>query len=56
MALKNEAPEQHSTHERQRGGNTPAVGEAHGQPKAEKVHESKRFSKEVVAKPRKSAK
>ncbi len=28
--MKNQYPEQHDTHERQKGGNTSVVGEKHG--------------------------
>lgn len=44
MSLKNQYPEQHETHERQRGGNTTVSGEKHGSKKAERVPEEKRFA------------
>jgi hypothetical protein len=36
---------QHDTHERQRGGNTPASGEKHDSKKAETITEDRRFGK-----------
>jgi hypothetical protein len=41
--MKNTYPEQHDTHERQRGGNTSAEGEKHDSPKAKKIPENRRW-------------
>jgi hypothetical protein len=42
--VKNPYPEQQSTEERQVGGNVPATGEKHDQPKAKTVPAEQRFS------------
>ena len=41
--MKNLYSEQHDTHERQGGGNTPVTGEDHGQPKAKRIPAERRF-------------
>ena len=41
--MKNQNPEQHDTHERQGGGQTPATGEKHGQKKATTISANKRY-------------
>ena len=41
--MKNLYPEQHDTHERQNGGNRPAEGEKHGQPKAQRIIAEQRY-------------
>lgn len=43
--MKNPYPEQHDTHERQRGGNTAVVGEKHDLPKANQIHEDRRWDR-----------
>jgi hypothetical protein len=42
--MKNQYPEQHDTHERQRGGNSAPTGEKHDQKKAKAIPAEKRFS------------
>jgi hypothetical protein len=41
--MKNPYPEQHDTHERQRGGQTPATGEKHDQKKAKAIPATRRY-------------